>query len=156
MAFPGTESVRIVPLGGLGEIGLNLMVIECGTSAIVIDAGVMFAEERALGVGQLAPDLRYLSSRQLKVEAIFLTHAHDDHIGALPHLLRNFPAPVYGTAVTLAFARRTLAEDGPDDADLRTLVPGREIEAGAFRIEAVRVTHSTPESDEWEANQKVE
>ncbi len=146
MAVPRTESVRIVPLGGLGEIGLNLMVIECGQSAIIIDVGVMFSEERALGVGQLAPDLRYLTTRQLTVEAIFLTHGHEDHIGALPYFLSKFPAPVYGTPVTLAFTRRALAEEGPADLDLRPMAPGHVIEAGAFRIEPVRVTHSTPES----------
>jgi ribonuclease J len=142
----GTESVRIVPLGGLGEIGLNLMVIECGPSAIVIDAGVMFSDERALGVGQLIPDLRYLVQRKLSLEAVFLTHAHEDHIGALPHLLGKFPAPVYGTPVTLAFVRRSLAEEGPISIDLRAMSPGRTIEAGPFRIEPVRVTHSTPDS----------
>jgi len=146
MAVPGTESVRIVPLGGLGEIGLNLMVLECGPSAIVIDAGVMFFEERALGIGLLVPDLRYLTQRQLTLEAVFLTHGHEDHIGALPHLLSKFPAPVYGTAVTLAFARRALAEEGPADLDLRTMSAGHVIEVGAFRIEPVRVTHSTPDS----------
>ena len=133
-------------LGGLGEIGLNLMVVECAGSAIVIDAGVMFAEERELGVGLLLPDLSYLEESRLRLEAVILTHAHEDHIGALAHLLRRFPAPVYGTEVTLAFARRGLAEDGLAGADLRELHPGAEVELGPFRVEPVRVTHSTPES----------
>src|SRR5580658_7755384 len=106
MATPKTAPVRIVPLGGLGEIGLNLMIVESGQSAIVIDAGVMFSEERVLGVGRLLPELRYLEESRLRLEGIILTHAHEDHIGALPFLLRRFPAPVYGTEVTLAFARR--------------------------------------------------
>jgi ribonuclease J len=138
--------VRIVPLGGLGEIGLNLMAVEYAQSAIVIDAGVMFAEERALGVGLLLPELRYLEASRLKIEAVILTHAHEDHIGALPHLLKRFPAPVYGTEVTLAFARRRLLEDGPAGVDLRKLAPGVTLELGPFRIEPVRVTHSTPDS----------
>jgi ribonuclease J len=146
MAVANSTPVKIVALGGLGEIGLNLMVVECNQSAIIIDAGVMFAEERDLGVGLLLPDLSYLDQSRLKLEGIVLTHAHEDHIGALSYLLRRYPAAVYGTEVTLAFARRGLAEDGLAGADLRRLHPGAEIELGPFRVEAVRVTHSTPDS----------
>lgn len=146
MATTGTDPVNIVPLGGLGEIGLNLMVIEYGRSAIIIDAGVMFSEDRALGVGLLLPDLHYLEARRLTIEATFLTHAHEDHLGALSYLLHKFPAPVYGSAVTLAFARRSLTENGPAGADLRTLTAGQPIHAGPFEIEPVRVTHSTPDA----------
>jgi len=146
MAVAKATPVRVVALGGLGEIGLNLMVVECGQSAIIIDAGVMFAEERELGVGMMLPDLSYLEQSHLDLEGIVLTHAHEDHIGALSYLLRRFPAPVYGTEVTLAFARRGLAEDGLAGADLRLLHPGVEIEFGPFRVEPVRVTHSTPDS----------
>lgn len=146
MADSKTIPVRVAPLGGLGEIGLNLMVLECARSAIIIDAGVMFPEERALGLGLLLPDLRYLENTRPKIEGIVLTHAHEDHLGALPHLLRSFPAPVYGTKVTLAFARRALNEDGFTGADLRELTPRIEIELGPFRVEPVRVTHSTPGS----------
>ena len=84
-----SSSVRIVPLGGLGEIGLNLMVIECAGRAILIDAGVMFPEERTLGLGVLAPDLAYLEKSHLEILGVVLTHAHEDHVGALPHLLRR-------------------------------------------------------------------
>src|SRR2546427_1088486 len=146
MAAPKTTPVRIVPLGGLGEIGLNLMVIEYGEHAVIVDAGVMFSEERALGVGVLLPELRYLEEARLLVDGIVLTHAHEDHIGALPYLLRHFPAPVYGTEVTLAFARRALLEEGPPGFDLRTMSPGVELELGPFKIEPVRVTHSTPDA----------
>src|ERR1700722_9049872 len=146
MAVAKSTPVKIVALGGLGEIGLNLMVVECDQSAIVIDAGVMFAEERELGVGLLLPNLSYLEENRLKLEGIVLTHAHEDHIGALSYLLRRCFAPVYGTEVTLAFARRGLAEDGLAGADLRLLHPGAEVELGPFRVEAVRVTHSTPDS----------
>ncbi|HEY1851390.1 MAG TPA: ribonuclease J [Candidatus Binataceae bacterium] len=146
MAVAKSTPVKIVALGGLGEIGLNLMVVECDQSAIIIDAGVMFAEERELGVGLLLPNLAYLEENRLKLEGIVLTHAHEDHIGALSYLLRRCFAPVYGTEVTLAFARRGLAEDGLAGADLRRLHPGAEVELGPFRVEAVRVTHSTPDS----------
>jgi ribonuclease J len=141
-----SDPVRVVPLGGLGEIGLNLMVIECGTHAIIIDAGVMFPEERDLGIGLILPELAYLEQSRLTLDGIVLTHGHEDHIGALPDLLRRFPAPVYGTEVTLAFARRGLAEDGLAGADLREIVPGRTIELGPFTVEPIRVTHSTPDS----------
>src|SRR6266851_1154060 len=137
---------KIVPLGGLGEIGLNLLVLECARHAIIIDAGVMFPEERGLGLGRLLPDLSYLDQARTQIDAIVLTHAHEDHIGALPYLLRKCPAPVYGTDITLAFARRSLMEEGPAGADMRRLAPGTEVAAGPFGIEPVRVTHSTPDS----------
>ena len=90
---PTTAPVRIVALGGLGEIGLNLMVIECARRAIMIDCGVMFPEERELGMGTLIPEMAWLERSHLKLEGIVLTHAHEDHIGALPHLLRRFKLP---------------------------------------------------------------
>src|SRR6516165_6761832 len=138
MAASRTPSVRIVPLGGLGEIGLNLMVIECAQHAIVIDAGVMFPEERGLGIGRLLPELTYLEQAHLQLDAIILTHAHEDHIGALPYLLRKFPAPVYGTDITLAFVRRSLNEEGPLGADLRPLRPELLLQLGPFAVEPVR------------------
>jgi ribonuclease J len=143
MLMPASRAplVRIVPLGGLGEIGLNLMVVECAQQAIIIDAGVMFPEERGLGIGRLLPEVSYLDQAHLQIQAIILTHAHEDHIGALPYLLRKFPAPVYGTDITLAFVRRSLSEEGPGGADLRSLRPGVELHAGPFGVEPVRVTH---------------
>jgi ribonuclease J len=135
-----------VPLGGLGEIGLNLLVIECAQHAIIIDAGVMFPEEREFGFGRLLPDLNYLQQSRFHIEAIILTHGHDDHIGALPYLLRKFPVPVYGTDLTLAFVRRLLREEGPTGADLRSLRPPVQAQLGPFAVEPLRVTHSTPDS----------
>jgi ribonuclease J len=146
MAVPKTAPVRIVPLGGLGEIGLNLMVIECGESALVIDAGVMFAEERMLGLDLLLPDLRYLERTRPRIAGLVLTHAHEDHLGALSYFLRRFPVTVYGTAITLAFARRGLAENGPVGCDLREITPGVDVTFGPLTVEAIRVTHSTPDS----------
>ncbi len=138
-------SVKLVALGGLGEIGLNLMVLESAGEAIVIDAGVMFPEQRSLGVDLLIPEMGYLDRR--RIAAVVLTHAHDDHIGALPFVLRRFPVPVYGSELTLAFARQRLLERAPGrEYDLRVVRARETFEAGPFRIEALRVTHSTPDS----------
>jgi ribonuclease J len=146
MSASRTPPVRVVPLGGLGEIGLNLLVLECAQHAIIIDAGVMFPEERGLGIGRLLPETSYLEQAHLQIDAIILTHAHEDHIGALPYLLGKFSAPVYGTDMTLAFVRRALNEEGPVGADLRPLRAATELQAGPFAVEPVRVTHSTPDS----------
>src|SRR5215472_3351999 len=132
-----TPPVRVGPLGGLGEIGLNLLVVECAQHAMIIDAGVMFPEERGLGIGRLLPEISYLEQAHLQVDAIILTHAHEDHIGALPYLLRKFPAPVYGSDLTLAFVRRTLNEEGPTGTDLRSLRPALELRAGPFAVEPI-------------------
>src|SRR5208282_4191232 len=142
-----TAPVRMVALGGLGEIGLNLMAIECAGRAIVIDCGVMFPDEPALGLGTYIPEMAWLGRSRVALEAVVLTHAHDDHIGALAHLLRRFKVPVYGTDITLAFTRRRLADAEFDDpVDLRTIAPRVAFEAGPFTVEPIRVTQSTPNS----------
>src|SRR5438309_7121592 len=89
--------VRLIALGGLGEIGLNLMVLECAGRAIIVDCGLMFPEDRLLGNGVYVPDLSSLEAAKVAIDAVVLTHAHEDHIGALPSLLRRFPVPIYGT-----------------------------------------------------------
>ncbi len=139
--------VRVLALGGLGEIGLNLMVVEHAGCAIVIDAGVMFPPRPSFDSGLLIPDLTWLERSQLEILGIFLTHAHEDHIGALPQLLDRFPVPVYGTALTLAFARRRLSQNQQSGgARLNTFKPGDRIVLGPFTVEPIRVTHSTPDS----------
>jgi ribonuclease J len=146
MSAPRTPLVRVVPLGGLGEIGLNLLVLECAQQAIIIDAGVMFPEERGLGIGRLLPETSYLEQTHLQIGGIVLTHGHEDHIGALPFLLRKVSAPVYGTDMTLAFVRRSMNEEGPLGVDFRPLRAGMELPIGPFTVEPIRVTHSTPDS----------
>jgi ribonuclease J len=136
--------LEIVPFGGLGEFGMNMMVIACGDTAILVDAGVMFPEPELLGVDLIIPDLKQL--QQYKISALVLTHGHEDHIGAVPHVLKVFQGPVYGTPLTLAFVENKLHED---EADLKTrLVPVRpreRVQVGAFTIEFLRVTHSIPD-----------
>ena len=142
-----SSSVRIVPLGGLGEIGLNLTVLECAGRAIVIDAGVMFPEERTLGLGVLAPDLAYLEQSHLEILGVVLTHAHEDHVGALPHLLRRFNAAGLwhrGDAGLCAPPPRP--RTGLIGARMNTIEPRRRFELGPFGVEPIRVTHSTPDS----------
>ena len=143
-----TTPVKLFALGGLGEIGLNLMVLECAGHGLVVDCGVMFPEERLLGNGVYIPDFSELVEKRVPIDAVVLTHAHEDHIGALPYLLRKFQVPVYGTAITLAFVRRRLEEAGMFGAekDLHRIAPRTRFEVGPFTIEPLRVTHSTPDS----------
>ncbi len=139
--------VKILALGGCGEIGLNSIVLESHDRAIVIDAGLMLPSDRAYGSGVFVPSFDYLERTRPHIEAIVLTHAHEDHIGALPHLLRRLEAPVYGSETALAFARRRLADyESPLQASLRPLVPGQRLTLGPFTVEAISVTHSTPDS----------
>ena len=133
-----------MPLGGLGEFGMNMMVIACGETAILVDAGVMFPEPELLGVDLIIPDLRQL--QQYKIAAIVLTHGHEDHIGAVPHVLEAVQGPVYGTPFTLALVEAKLEDD--NHAARRRLVrvkPRERVTVGTFTIEFLRVTHSIPD-----------
>jgi len=134
--------LRILPLGGLGEIGMNLMVYEFGGDAIVVDCGMMFPDAATLGVDVIVPDMTYIFDNAAKFRAVFLTHGHEDHIGALPFLLDRVRLPVYGMPLTLGFVRDKLEEFAIDDVELRALMPRDVVDAGVFRVEAVRVTHS--------------
>ncbi|HET7340050.1 MAG TPA: ribonuclease J [Methylomirabilota bacterium] len=136
-------SIRLIPLGGLGEIGLNMMLVEFGDDLVAVDCGLMFPDDELPGVDYVIPDFRYMLERREGVRGIVLTHGHEDHIGALPYLLRQLPAPVYGTPLTLALVSEKLREHGLlEGADLRPMRPRETFELGPFRVEPIRVTHS--------------
>ena len=136
--------LKIIPLGGLGEIGLNMMVIEYGDVMFIIDAGLMFPEDYMLGVDIVIPAMDYIRENRDKLQAVILTHAHEDHIGALPYLLKEIRLPVYGTAFTLGIVRNKLIEFELNKyIDLNLVNPGETLAIDPFEIEFIRVSHST-------------
>ncbi len=143
---PGIDvpPLEIVPLGGVGEFGMNMMVVACGETAILVDAGVMFPEPELLGVDLVIPDLRLLE--RYRISALVLTHGHEDHIGAVVHVLPHFTGKVYGTPFTLALLEPKLEPLGEDARSRLVRVKPRDrITIGAFTIEFLRVTHSMPD-----------
>ena len=140
------STLEVVALGGLGEFGMNMMAVSWEDTTILIDAGVMFPEPDQLGVDLIIPDMTFVESRRDNVKALILTHGHEDHIGAVPHVLELFDGPVYGTAMTLAFVEPKLEEHGIDPGDrLQTVKPRQRVTVGPFSIEFIRVTHSMPD-----------
>lgn len=136
-------AVRLIPLGGLGEIGLNMMLVESGDDLVAIDCGLMFPDDDLPGIDHVIPDFAYARAKRDAFRAVVLTHGHEDHIGALPYLLRETRVPVYGTPLTLALVGERLREHGLREvADLRPIRPRDRIEIGALTIEPIRVTHS--------------
>jgi ribonuclease J len=138
-----TGKLHIVPLGGLGEFGMNCMAVRWGDDIIVIDGGLMFPEAELLGVDIVVPDISYLIENRQRVKGIVLTHGHEDHIGALPWILSELNVPVWGTEFTLAYVEDKLEEHGLlDDADLREIRPGESFKIGPFTVNPIQVTHS--------------
>jgi ribonuclease J len=139
-----SQSLTAIPLGGLGEFGMNMMALRFGDDILVIDCGMMFPESELLGVDLVIPDISYLKQNRAHVRAIVLTHGHEDHIGALPYILRDLNVPVYGTRFTLALVKKRLDEAGLlESTTLREVIPGRMVEIGPYEIEFISVTHST-------------
>ncbi|MFB3897905.1 MAG: ribonuclease J [bacterium] len=137
------DSIRFIPLGGLGEIGMNMMVFESTEDIIIVDCGVMFPEEETPGVDLIIPEISYLLDRIDKIRGIILTHGHEDHVGALPFVLKQLNVPIYGTRLTLGLIEPKLREFNLLDQTTRITVKPREtIHLGVFSIEFIRVTHS--------------
>ncbi len=137
------NSVMIIPLGGLGEIGKNIMALRICNNIIVIDSGLMFPEDEMLGIDLVIPDISYLIENREYVRGIFLTHGHEDHIGALPYILREANVPIYGTKLTLGLLEAKLKESNfVDPIKTRCIRPGESVQIGPFQIEFIRVSHS--------------
>ena len=137
------QKLQLIPLGGLGEFGMNSMALRYGDDIIVIDAGMMFPDAELLGVDIVTPDFSYLEKNRENVRALILTHGHEDHIGAVPFLLSEVNVPVYGTAFTLALVERRLEEhESLEEIQFHKVKPGAKVEIGPFTIEFIHVTHS--------------
>jgi len=137
------EPLKIIPLGGLGEFGLNMMLLECGGAAIAIDCGLMFPGADLLGIDLVIPDVSYLLENKQNLKGIVLTHAHEDHIGALPYILKHLSVPIFGTRLTLGLLDNKLREHHLEDtADIREITAGQLWQLAPFQLEGIRITHS--------------
>ena len=142
----GNQKLQIIPLGGLGEIGKNMTVIRYEDEILLIDSGLMFPEEDMLGIDLVIPDITYLLENRDKIKAIVLTHGHEDHIGALPYVLKQISVPVYGTRLTLGILEGRLKENGVDSSMLHPVMQGDIINIGCFSAGFIRVNHSIPDA----------
>src|SRR3989440_8925357 len=139
--------LRYVPLGGLGEVGINMWALEWENKLLVVDAGLMFPQEDMLGIDLVLPDISYLLQKGKEVLAIFLTHGHEDHIGGLPYALKKINVPVYGTRLTLGLVKPKLREHRIlRESDLREVRVGDTVQLGPFRVETIAVCHSIPDA----------
>src|SRR5215831_15367317 len=141
------QTLEVIPLGGLGEFGMHMMALRCSGTIIVVDAGVMFPDEELLGVDIIVPDITYLLERKSEVKAIFLTHGHEDHIGALPFILPYLNVPVYGSRFTMALVKNKLEQHGiVDETNINIVKAKDKIQLGCFEVEFFSVTHSIVDS----------
>src|SRR3990172_2123959 len=142
-----SHKLKAIPLGGLGEFGMNMMAFEYDGHLVVVDCGLTFPDAELLGVDIVIPDITYLRENRDRVRAILLTHGHEDHIGALPYVLDELNAPVYGTSFTLALVRAKLEEHGlAETVELREMLPGAPFSVGPFEVEFIHLTHSIIEA----------
>ncbi|MGE5453760.1 MAG: ribonuclease J, partial [Methylocystaceae bacterium] len=142
-----TEKLQIIPLGGMGEIGKNMTAIRYQDNIVVIDCGLMFPEEELLGIDIVIPDITYLLDNRDKVKGIILTHAHEDHVGALPYVMKELDAPIFGTRLTLGIAENKLREFGlVGKTKLCVVKPREKVNLGPLTLEFIRVSHSIPDS----------
>jgi len=141
------ENLKIIPLGGLGEVGRNMMVYEYKDTIIIVDCGLLFPDNDMLGIDYIIPDFNYLRSRKDKIKGILFTHGHEDHIGAIHHLLEEIQAPIYGTRLTIGLVKVKLARRGLlNSVKLNTVKAGEKIRIGPFTIDFFHVCHSIPDS----------
>lgn len=144
---PTTERIRFIPIGGLGEVGKNMAVVEYGEDIVIIDVGMGFPEEEMFGVDLVLPDISYLKDKQHRIRGICITHAHEDHIGGLGWLLPQLQAPIYGTPLSLGLISNKLRERGLlESAELREVRAGDVVQLGALQVEFVHVCHSIPDA----------
>ena len=137
------ESIKIIPLGGVGEIGKNMMVIEFQETIIIVDVGIMFPGEHLKGIDFIIPDFSYVVENKSKVKGILLTHGHEDHIGALPYLIKEVNAPIYGTRLTIGFVKNRLEEHSlPEDPVFHEIKPREQIDFDGIIVEFFSVFHS--------------
>ncbi|MCR4625205.1 MAG: ribonuclease J [Lachnospiraceae bacterium] len=142
-----TSAVKVIPLGGLEQIGMNITAFEYDDSIIIVDCGIAFPEDEMLGIDLVIPDVSYLKDNIDKVKGFFITHGHEDHIGALPYVLKEINVPVYGTCLTMALIENKLREhEMPKKLKLRTVKYGQSVTAGDFRIEFIRTNHSVADA----------
>ncbi len=140
------NTLKIIPLGGVDGIGMNMTVFECAGDMIIVDCGVAFPEEDMYGIDLVIPDFTYVKNNRDKLRGLFLTHGHEDHIGAIPYLLKELDMPIYGTALTLGILSGKLLEHGIKNANLITVTAGSDVDAGCFNIEFIGVNHSIPDA----------
>ncbi|MDY6065129.1 MAG: ribonuclease J [Finegoldia sp.] len=146
MAKKNVDKLKVIPLGGLNEIGKNMTLVEYKDDIIVVDCGMTFPDEEMLGVDLVIPDMSYLEKNKDKVKGIVITHGHEDHIGAVPYLLKKMDVPIYGTKLTMGLLQNKMAEHHLDSSLLNPIEYGKKLTLGCFKVEFVKVTHSIPDA----------